>query len=230
MCIRDRLERSWCLPRALSGLARDFRTWQAVVAVGVEVHLWRMEVRLRRPLLVRAQPRPASLERAAPDFAAEMLAVVRGPPLAPAPTFDAPMFDSPLQSAARPIASTSAITAEVADVFSATACSILDYFVLFSWLPGLLPVDARQCGAARRRPVRLRRCSSAAAMSARLGRAARASPASQATLRSSSTPHVATPRAAENLHVSAHFFLVSISACVAGVRSWIELTASFPTV
>ena len=63
------LERSWCRSRVLSGLARDVHTWQAVVAVGIEVHLWRMEVRLWRPLLVRAQPRRASLERAPPDFA-----------------------------------------------------------------------------------------------------------------------------------------------------------------
>ena len=75
-----RLERSWCRSRVLSGLARDVRTWQAVVAVGIEVHLWRMEVRLRRPLVARAQPRPASLDRAAPDFGPEMLAVVRGRP------------------------------------------------------------------------------------------------------------------------------------------------------
>ena len=85
-----RLERSWCRSRVLSGLARDVRTWQAVVAVGIEVHLWRMEVRLRRPPLVRAQPRPASLERAPPDFPPEMLAVVRGPPLAPAPLLTLP--------------------------------------------------------------------------------------------------------------------------------------------
>ena len=55
-----RLERAWCPPRALSRLACDFLTWQAVVAVGVEVHLWQLEVQLRRPLLVRACPRPAS--------------------------------------------------------------------------------------------------------------------------------------------------------------------------
>ena len=34
-----RLERAWCPLRALSRLARDIRPWQAVVAVGVEVHL-----------------------------------------------------------------------------------------------------------------------------------------------------------------------------------------------
>ena len=60
-----RLERGWCPLCALSALARDFRPWQAVAAVGVEVHLWRVEVRLRRQLLVHIQPRPASL-RAAP--------------------------------------------------------------------------------------------------------------------------------------------------------------------
>ena len=42
------------------------------------------------PPLVRAQPRPASLERAPPDFPPEMLAVVRGPPLAPAPLLTLP--------------------------------------------------------------------------------------------------------------------------------------------
>ena len=70
---------------------------------------------------MRAQQRPASLERAAPDFAAEMLAVVRGPPLAPAPTFDAPMFDSPLQSAANTANSTASIGGKVAAAFSAAA-------------------------------------------------------------------------------------------------------------
>ena len=49
---------------------------------------------------LRAGPPPWRMERAAPDFATEMFAIGRGPPLAPAPTFDVPMFDSPLQSAA----------------------------------------------------------------------------------------------------------------------------------
>ena len=55
-----RLERAWCPPRALSRLARDICPWQAVVAVGVEVHLWRVEVQLGDCILVRARPRPAS--------------------------------------------------------------------------------------------------------------------------------------------------------------------------
>ena len=126
----------------MSGLARDFRTWQAVVAVGVEVHLWRMEVRLRRPLLVRAQPRPASLERAAPDFATEMLAIGRGPPLAPAPTFDVPMFDSPLQSAANTANSTASIGGKVAAAFSAAAS-------FFSTTP-----CSSRCCCCRRRSLR----------------------------------------------------------------------------
>ena len=40
----------------------------------------------------------------------------------------------------------------------------------------------------------------------------------------------ASPGAAENHQASSHFFLDSISVCDAGVRRWIELTASFPTV
>ena len=59
------VERFHCIRRVLCRLACDIHMWQAVVAVGIEVHLWRLEVQLRRPVLVRAQLRPASLRVAA---------------------------------------------------------------------------------------------------------------------------------------------------------------------
>ena len=194
-----RLYRAWCPPRALSGLARDFCTWQAVVAVGVKVHVWRMKVLLWRPLLVRAQPRPASLERAAPDFAPEKRAVVTARALAPAPTFDAPMFDSPLQSAANSTISTATIGGKVAAAFSAAASNFFDDSALFPLLLLLPRVAARRRGAVRRRPRRLRRRSSAAAFFPRLGRAVYASPASPAARRCSSAVPRVPPRDAEKM-------------------------------
>ena len=149
------------------------------------------------------------------------------------PTNCCPALDSSLHSTASSTASTTTIGSAVATTLSTAASLFSDDSVIFSLL--LLPpqVDARQRGAARRRPRRFRRCSSAAAMLARLGRAARASPAPQATLRSScARPRVssASPGADENYQASSHFFLDSISVCDAGVHRWIELIASFPMV
>ena len=57
----DSATRTRLVPRrVLSRLARDFLTWQAVVALGVVVHLWRLEVQQWRQLLVRARPQTAS--------------------------------------------------------------------------------------------------------------------------------------------------------------------------
>ena len=50
-----RLERFGCPPCALSGIARDLCTWQAVVTVGIKVHQRRLEVQLRLPLRVRVR-------------------------------------------------------------------------------------------------------------------------------------------------------------------------------
>ena len=54
----------WVSTARAERLTRVIRTWQAVVAVGVDSHLWRLEALQRRPLPVRAQPRTATLRAA----------------------------------------------------------------------------------------------------------------------------------------------------------------------
>ena len=170
-----RLERAWCPPRALSGLARDFRPWQAVAAVGVEVHLWRVEVQLRRPLLVRAQPRPTS-PRVAPHRLCPAACCRRLPRCRLLhPLLMLPAFDSLQHYAARATATIATIEDGLAGGSPAGCGAFLDVSELLSLLPLLLPVAARRLGAARRRQRRLFRRSSAAARTGRLRRASRAS-------------------------------------------------------
>ena len=175
-----RLERGWCPLCALSALARDFRPWQAVAAVGVEVHLWRVEVRLRRQLLVHIQPRPASLRAAPHRLCPCRMSSPAAALLAAAHPSHCPAFDVLLYRPARPTTVTTVAGTEVAGVSSALCDSIMAEFVLLSLrslLPLVLPAAARRCGAAWRRPRHTWRRGAAAAIIRRLGRAARTSPA-----------------------------------------------------
>ena len=114
--------------------------WQAVIAVGVEVHLWRVEVQLRRPPFVRSLPRPALLRASTlpcqlstvattqPEFAANSCCLV---------------FDLLLHRAARPTGAITVVSAELAGVSSAIGGSILAEFVLLSLLRLVQPAAAR---------------------------------------------------------------------------------------
>ena len=123
------------------------------------------------------------------------------------------VFVSPLQSTARPTASTTAITAEVAEMLSVGGGSILVDSVLFSRLPRLVPVAARRLGAARRRQRRLLQRSSAAARTGRLGRTACASAAALATPDGSPTAATHRLSALRKWRVAGRFFCRCVYVC-----------------
>ena len=159
-----RLERFQCPRCVLSRLACDNQMWQAVVAVGDEVHRWRLEVQLWRPAPVRAQLFFA-LSRSAPHPLCPS-ACPRQPPcsLHLQPTHPCPAFDLLLHSAARPTGVITTVGSAVAAAFSAAAQDFLDDLVLQCAAAAV----ARRCQAAqscfKRRPKWPMRRSSAAAI------------------------------------------------------------------
>ena len=229
-----RLERFQCPRCVLSRLACDNHMWQAVVAVGDEVHRWRLEVQLWRPAPVRAQLFFA-LSRSAPHPLCPS-ACPRQPPcsLHLQPTHPCPAFDLLLHSAARPTGVITTVGSAVAAAFSAAAQDFLDDLVLQCAAAAV----ARRCQAAqrcfKRRPKWPMRRSSAAAIFGRRKRVARVfsggSGCSSSSIAARRLHRSAVSRCEKKCFVSACLSPVCARVCGARVRGWKLPTLRFPTV